>query len=41
MSPYRPYHWFYRVNEGGGWLFQFFTHQLAQVLRVTRAVIVN
>lgn len=36
MSPYRPYHWFYRVNEGGGWLFQFFTHQLAQVLRVTR-----
>jgi predicted dehydrogenase len=35
FSNYLPYFWFYRLNDGGGCLFQVFTHMASHIRRIT------
>lgn len=35
FSPYQPYFWFFQLDQGGGCLYQIFTHMLSQMRRAT------
>ena len=35
FPPLMPFHWFHQLSQGGGWLYNAFTHELGQVLAMT------